>query len=799
MCGRLPVGTCLPTTWNYGAVEKALRESATRGEKCIFLPSQGQVFQSIEEAYEFFNMYSWEVGFGIRHGRSRINCSNIKTRQDIVCVCEGLDKKEGSRSSRCECPCMLSLLRADDDSWFVKRFTAEHSHPMSASCGEKRRWPSHSRIDTSTRELVRHLRSNNVQLSRVCSIVGTVHQTDSYVPFSRQSVRTMCAKLAQESIDGDMAKTIEVFLKIKKKDPGFVVAMDLDDKKRVRSLFFSHGSSRIDYASFGDVVTFDTTYRTNLYNLPFGLFVGVNHHFQSIIFGGGGGVLLTEETIEAFKWTFRNFVAAMGASAPQTILTDQCHQMRVAIEKELPDTRHRWCKWHVLKKAKESLGSVYSKNSAFKRDLHELIDQIVCPEEFETRWVELVTGYSLGENEFLARAFENREMWAKPYFTGTFCAGMTSTQRSESANHVLKTYIPRSAPMHLFVTQFDRLVGDRIADEGREEHATKQVNFLLRTGVPIERHATRIYTRAMFERFFRELFRSGALSCREGPEPNKFTLSYAQTSSSTDAARREYIVERNDERTFYSCVCKSFDHSGIPCRHILKVLVHTGAVEIPSSLIKKRWTVSAREAADVCVPEYADAAKLSADYASMHGLLHAAAMELVVMGTSSRQAFELAVNYISNAKAAISAMTVHEPVREVFDVQTAPADGGDVMQFDSSVAALPRVRSRGRPKELRFKSPIESPGSSKRPNPSSSSKAGKTGVDYPRRSTRFLKTGVYIINHCGSCGSTDHLTENCCVDDVPVAPAAKRRSCKSCGEFGHNRSTCGRKSTYVAK
>jgi hypothetical protein len=127
----------------------------------------------------------------------------------------------------------------------------------------------------------------------------------------------MCAKLAQESIEGDMSKTIEVFGKIKSRDPGFVVSMDLDDKKRVRSILFAHGSSRIDYASFGDVVTFDTTYRTNLYNLPFGLFVGVNHHFQSIVFAG---VLLTEETIDAFKWTFRNFIAAMGSAAPVTIL-----------------------------------------------------------------------------------------------------------------------------------------------------------------------------------------------------------------------------------------------------------------------------------------------------------------------------------------------------------------------------------------------------------------------------------------------------------------------------------------------
>jgi hypothetical protein len=92
----------------------------------------------------------------------------------------------------------------------------------------------------------------------------------------------------------------------------------------------------VDYASFGDVVTFDTTYRTNLYNLPFGLFVGVNNHFQSIIFAG---VLLTEETIGAFQWTFRNFVAAMGGMAPQTILTGKCCLVRITISLLVSATR----------------------------------------------------------------------------------------------------------------------------------------------------------------------------------------------------------------------------------------------------------------------------------------------------------------------------------------------------------------------------------------------------------------------------------------------------------------------------
>jgi hypothetical protein len=54
----------------------------------------------------------------------------------------------------------------------------------------------------------------------------------------------------------------------------------------------------------GDAITFDTTYKINLYEMPFGLFVGVNNHFQSVLLAG---VLLTDETIETFRWVFREF------------------------------------------------------------------------------------------------------------------------------------------------------------------------------------------------------------------------------------------------------------------------------------------------------------------------------------------------------------------------------------------------------------------------------------------------------------------------------------------------------------
>ena len=60
-----------------------------KGPGCtIFYPYEGTIFNSWEEAREFHNLYAWEVGFGIRYGRSNKNNKGYTTRQDIVCSCE---------------------------------------------------------------------------------------------------------------------------------------------------------------------------------------------------------------------------------------------------------------------------------------------------------------------------------------------------------------------------------------------------------------------------------------------------------------------------------------------------------------------------------------------------------------------------------------------------------------------------------------------------------------------------------------------------------------------------------------
>ena len=59
--------------------------------------------------------------------------------------------------------------------------------------------------------------------------------------------------------------------------------VDLDKDARLKILFWANVRSRAVNKEFCDVITFDSTYLTNKYDMPFVAFVGVSHHGQSTL------------------------------------------------------------------------------------------------------------------------------------------------------------------------------------------------------------------------------------------------------------------------------------------------------------------------------------------------------------------------------------------------------------------------------------------------------------------------------------------------------------------------------------
>ena len=56
------------------------------------------------------------------------------------------------------------------------------------------------------------------------------------------------------------------------------------------------------YQKYGNVVVFYTTYKVNAYDMPFGIFVGINNYGKTILFDCA---LFRNETTSAFQWLMK--------------------------------------------------------------------------------------------------------------------------------------------------------------------------------------------------------------------------------------------------------------------------------------------------------------------------------------------------------------------------------------------------------------------------------------------------------------------------------------------------------------
>jgi hypothetical protein len=108
----------------------------------------------------------------------------------------------------------------------------------------------------------------------------------------------------------------------------------------------------IDYAHFGDVMTFDTTFGTNRESRPFGVFVGFSHFRETVIFGAS---LMYDEAFESFTWLFEAFLTCHSQKHPRTIYTDQDIAMGMEIAHTLDITWHALCVFHLSQNAVKHL------------------------------------------------------------------------------------------------------------------------------------------------------------------------------------------------------------------------------------------------------------------------------------------------------------------------------------------------------------------------------------------------------------------------------------------------------------
>jgi hypothetical protein len=102
-------------------------------------------------------------------------------------------------------------------------------------------------------------------------------------------------------------------------NPSFQYATQLDIEEKIANIFWADVRMIANYAHFGDLVSFDTTFG-QIERVDLLVFLLDSISLEMVVFGAA---LMNDETFESFKWLFETFVEAHNGKQLKTFYTDQ--------------------------------------------------------------------------------------------------------------------------------------------------------------------------------------------------------------------------------------------------------------------------------------------------------------------------------------------------------------------------------------------------------------------------------------------------------------------------------------------
>ncbi|KAL0005571.1 hypothetical protein SO802_013132 [Lithocarpus litseifolius] len=209
----------------------------------------------------------------------------------------------------------------------------------------------------------------------------------------------------QSLINGEASSLLRYFQQQLIHNPSFHYAIQLDIEEQITIIFWADAKMIIDYAHFGDVFSFDTTFGTNKEFRPLAMFIGFNHHREMVIFGAA---LLHDEMAESFEWLFESFLNTNGGRKPKSIFTYQEFAIAKASAEVMPKTWHGLCTWHIMQNGIKKLGNLMKDGSLFLRDFKDCMYKYENESEFEEAWNKMIQHF-----EMVVRQKRDKELEAE--------------------------------------------------------------------------------------------------------------------------------------------------------------------------------------------------------------------------------------------------------------------------------------------------------------------------------------------------------------------------------------------------
>nr|XP_043621363.1 putative protein FAR1-RELATED SEQUENCE 10 isoform X2 [Erigeron canadensis] len=564
----------------------------------IFTPYVCQIFKTDDEAFEFYGNFARKNGFSIRKARSTESQNLGVYRRDFVCYRSGFNqpRKKANvehprdrKSVRCGCDAKMYLTKEIVDGatqWYVSQFSNIHNHELLED-DQVRLLPAYRKIQEADQERILLLTKAGFPVNRIMKVLELEKGVQpGQLPFIEKDVRNFvrtCKKTVQENDalltekrEIDMLALLEAFRDTAQQGDGFVYNYTTDENGKVENVAWAYGDSVRAFSVFGDVVTFETTYRSITYNMLLGVWFGIDNQGKAFLLGC---VLLQDETAQSFSWALQAFIRFLRGNHPQTIVSDIDLALRDAIATELPNTKHVIGVWHVLSKLFSwfslPLGLQYPE---FKSEF-ELVCHLDNVEDFENQWNHLMARFGIESDKHMALLFSYRASWPVAYIRSYFLARTMTIDYVKSMDKFMKNIL---SPHSSFKTFFEQVT---VAATRAFQNKERAPYPPIKTCLPLEEHARNILSPYAFSALQQEL-----VLCMQYAASDMANGSYLVRHYNKLEGESLVIWIPDNEQVH--CSCKEYEYSGILCRHSLRVLVLKNYFQIPDKYFPLRWRLN---------------------------------------------------------------------------------------------------------------------------------------------------------------------------------------------------------------
>ena len=180
-------------------------------------------------------------------------------------------------STKVNCPAKINIIVGNDGRFTILGAHLKHNHALS---------PQKSRFQKCNKKIYAYVKRRldlndqaGISLSKNFHSLPVESGGYENLTYTEKDCRNYITKAREFRLGVGDAEALGKYLsRMQQRNTNFFHLIDMDGEGRLRNVFWVDARSIAAYEAFDDVISFDTTYLKNKYDMPFAPFVGVNHH-----------------------------------------------------------------------------------------------------------------------------------------------------------------------------------------------------------------------------------------------------------------------------------------------------------------------------------------------------------------------------------------------------------------------------------------------------------------------------------------------------------------------------------------